>query len=129
MSPVDIPTAPSRMALSTIFSMACISASVGFLLALPITAFLTSLCPINAATLTDVCKLSILRRYLPIFASDEPQLPVITVVTPSYIKLVASGFLTSSPSICVCTSINPGAATRPVASITFLAFQPANFPI
>jgi hypothetical protein len=46
-------------------------------------------------------------------------LPVIQVVTPSMIKLVAFGSFVSSPSKWVCTSIKPGATIKPVASIVF----------
>ena len=46
-----------------------------------------------------------------------PQLPTISVVTPWLILGVISGCVMQIRSSCVCTSMNPGATTRPVTSM------------
>ena len=131
MSPVENPTAPSRMALSTVFFICSISSVLGSRLALPITSLRTSLCPIKEATLIESFNESIQRRYFPMSVFDEPQLPVMHVVTPSKIKFIAFGSFNSSPSRWVCTSIKPGATIKPAASIVFGAtkFNPLPRPM
>ena len=84
---------------------------------LPITTSRTELCPTRVATLTSEWFRSMPSRNTPISTAEVPQLPVITVVTPCKTKFQAC----SGPcvgtflSICVWTSMNPGASTRPCA--------------
>ena len=51
-------------------------------------------------------------------ATENPQLPRTTVVTPCQLAGDAVGSKWSWASKCVCRSTNPGATTRPVASMT-----------
>jgi hypothetical protein len=51
-------------------------------------------------------------------ASEQPQLPAITVVTPWLTFGSISGDDSISRSSCVCESMKPGAATLPLASIS-----------
>jgi hypothetical protein len=50
-----------------------------------------------------------------------PQLPTITVVTPWLTFGVIRGVLKTARSSWVCTSIKPGATTRPATSISWAA--------
>ena len=55
-------------------------------------------------------------------ASEMPQLPATTVVTPWLTFGAMSGDESISRSSCVCASMKPGAAILPVASISVLPF-------
>src|SRR5690606_15475905 len=61
-------------------------------------------------------------------ASEMPQLPVTTVVTP-WLVFAAISPASSARSSWVCTSMNPGASARPCASITSRPCHPRKSPI
>ena len=56
-------------------------------------------------------------------ASDTPQFPATTVVTPWLTLGAMSGAESISRSSCVCASMKPGAAILPEASISTFAFE------
>ena len=70
---------------------------------------------------TPVC--SIVLNAVATSSAEPPQLPATTVVTPMRTKCSARGWSAIS-SACVCTSMKPGATTRPSASITVCAVAP-----
>ena len=62
-------------------------------------------------------------------ASEQPQLPAITVVTPWLTFGAMSGAESISRSSCVCESMNPGDATLFAASISTSAVAASSLPI
>ncbi len=61
-------------------------------------------------------------------ASDTPQLPTITVVTPWLTLGAIAGADSINLSSWVCASMKPGAAMRPVASISCSPRSPSSRP-
>ena len=62
-------------------------------------------------------------------ASEQPQLPATTVVTPWLTFGAMSGAESMRRSSCVWASMNPGATMRPLASSSTSACAPSSRPM
>ena len=87
----------------------------------------TELWPISVATLIATRAAVSSSKNFATSVREPPQLPVTIVVTPMRTKFSAAG-VRAIRSEWVCTSMNPGAATRPSASTTVTAL-PATSPM
>jgi hypothetical protein len=94
---------------------------VGSIPEAPITRPRTAPCPTYAAALVPIPCVFHVSNVLPT-SMPPPSLLVMTVVTPCirYATFPFRCALERSPLVCVCASMNPGATTRPVASIVRL---------
>ena len=125
--PVEKPTAPSAIAFHTSPRIFVSSDASGARSTLPRTALRTVLWPIRVAKLTDTPTSRTPASAAPTSSAELPQLPATIDVTPIRTKFSARGVSVMS-SAWVCTSMNPGATTRPEASTVSRAVARSRAP-
>ena len=124
MRPVETPSAPSSMQRASSPRIAPMSSGDAAAAPGPMTNERIEPIPARNARLIDVpasstaSKNSAAERNFSLGNGDEPQLPRTSVVTPSCTLLSAVGRSMIPAPPCECTSMKPGEATAPLASIT-----------
>ena len=116
-SPVERPNAPSSMAWATISCIRDSSPSVGARSAACITSRRMVLCPTSIPMFIPTPSACCLSRYSPTGHGEDPSGPPRAVVTPCRTWLSTPGSR-GRGSRWACRSMNPGATTSPVASMT-----------